>query len=225
MLVVGVDAAGAHGWVGVAVDDDGFAGAAKGSLVEVLGGLSPKGEAAAVVGIDIPIGTSMRPRVADAAVRARLGPRASSLFATPPTDVLDASDYAAANGLLAARGAPKISRQAWNLVPKMTEAAELAAVDDRLVEVHPELSFREMAGAVLPWSKKTWNGLHLRLELLRAAGVVVPDQIDGAGAVAIDDVVDAAAAAWSARRVARGEALSFPDPPEIVDGRTVAIWA
>jgi predicted RNase H-like nuclease len=38
-------------------------------------------------------------------------------------------------------------------------------------------------------------------------------------------VLDAAAAAWTARRVAAGEAASIPDPPEIIDGRAVAIWA
>jgi predicted RNase H-like nuclease len=40
----------------------------------------------------------------------------------------------------------------------------------------------------------------------------------------IDDVLDAAAAAWSANRIAKGEAVSLPDPPESKDGLQVAIW-
>jgi predicted RNase H-like nuclease len=39
-----------------------------------------------------------------------------------------------------------------------------------------------------------------------------------------DDVLDAAAAAWTARRKAVGEARSLPDPPELIRGRPVAIW-
>jgi predicted RNase H-like nuclease len=42
--------------------------------------------------------------------------------------------------------------------------------------------------------------------------------------VPLDDVLDAAAAAWSADRLARGEAEPLPDPPAMVDGREVAIW-
>lgn len=42
--------------------------------------------------------------------------------------MLDASDYAQANALLSARGAPKLSRQAWGLVPKMIEAAAGAGI-------------------------------------------------------------------------------------------------
>lgn len=217
--VLGADSAGRHGWVAVLVDEGGFVAACAGALAELIAWAEP----VSVVGVDIPVGTSSGARRADVDVRRRLGPRASSLFAAPPSDVLDASDYAQANALLSARGAPKLSRQAWGLVPKMIEAAALAG-DDRLVEVHPELSFREMAGEPLSWSKKSWNGLQLRRQLLVDAGIVVPDVIENIGAVGSDDVVDAAAAAWSARRVATGEALSFPDPPEEIGGRRVAIW-
>jgi predicted RNase H-like nuclease len=121
-------------------------------------------------------------------------------------------------------GVPMLSRQAWALVPKIVEAATIAKSDARVFEVHPEVSFRELAGECLAWSKKSWNGLLLRRRLLAEAGVALPDGIsEVAGAVA-DDVVDAAVAAWSARRIATGTARSFPDPPEKSDGRRVAIW-
>jgi predicted RNase H-like nuclease len=59
------------------------------------------------------------------------------------------------------------------------------------------------------------------------AGIVLPDDLGSAGrAAAVDDVLDAAAAAWTARRVAHGQAHPLPDPPEhLTDGRTAAIWA
>ncbi len=218
--VVGVDAAGRHGWVGVLVDDGGVLGARTGALADVVAWAEPVD----VVGVDIPIGdVPGGVRRAEAAARAFVGPRAASVFSPPPLDVL-AATYAEANAALAARGAPRLSRQAWALGPKMLEAAALAATDRRVHEVHPEVSFRQMAGAPLPWSKRSWNGLMLRRRLLAAAGLALPEELPGAGGVPADDVVDATAVAWSARRIAAGTARTFPDPPEEVDGRLVAIW-
>ena len=76
----------------------------------------------------------------------------------------------------------------------------------------------------LQYAKGTWNGLMMRLELLRTHGVELPHSIEGIDKVGANDIVDAAAA-WSAWRVARGEAGSLPDPPEVGPaGRAVAIW-
>jgi len=76
----------------------------------------------------------------------------------------------------------------------------------------------------LQYAKGTWNGLMMRLELLRTHGVELPHSIEGIDKVGANDIVDAAAAAWSAWRVARGQAGSLPDPPEVRPaGRTVAI--
>ena len=41
---------------------------------------------------------------------------------------------------------------------------------------------------------------------------------------ALDDVLDAAAAAWSARRIATGTAQTLPDSPDFADRFEVAIW-
>ena len=44
--------------------------------------------------------------------------------------------------------------------------------------------------------------------------------------VGADDLIDACAACWTAARIVRGEAVSFPDPPERDSyGLPVAIWA
>jgi predicted RNase H-like nuclease len=54
---------------------------------------------------------------------------------------------------------------------------------------------------------------------------VLPDAIPGVGGVVADDVVDAAAVAWTARRIATGAARTLPEVPEPGDGgRAVAIW-
>lgn len=218
---LGVDAAGRRGWVGIIIDDDGFVSARVGGLAELVDWAEPT----EVIGIDIPIGhVPGGSRRADVEARRFVGVRASSVFSAPPADIGDAGSYEEANALLASLGSPKMSRQAWALVPKMAEAAELARSDDRVFEVHPEVSFRELSGAHLRWSKKSWNGLLCRRELLADAGIELPDVIPEVDGIAADDVVDAAIVAWTARRIADGSALSLPDPPEVADGRAVAIW-
>ena len=73
--------------------------------------------------------------------------------------------------------------------------------------------------------KTTWNGLMQRRALLAVEGLAVPDIVGEASAKASpDDIVDAVACAWTAGRIAAKTARSFPDPPERIDGRDVAIW-
>lgn len=221
--VVGVDAASKHGWAAVLIDHAGYVDARAGALAEVIAWAEPVD----VVGVDIPIGhatVGAARRLADQHARRFLGRRASTVFATPPAEVLEAAGYAEANETLAALGLPKLSRQAWGLVPRIVEAAAVAAADPRLVEVHPEVSFQAMAGKPLAWSKKSWNGLMLRRALLASEGIELPDTVDALGGVAADDVVDAAAVAWTARRVVARTAKSLPEEPEQVDGRAIAIW-
>jgi predicted RNase H-like nuclease len=77
-------------------------------------------------------------------------------------------------------------------------------------------------GRALRCRKKSAGGALERIALLRRDGIDI-DRLDAAARVPLDDVLDAAAAAWSAHRIANGTARSLPDPPEIVDGYPVAI--
>jgi len=218
--VLGLDVAGRLGWVGVIIDGGGFVDVAVGSMADVVA----RAGSVAVVGADIPIGGAAgHARRCDAEARRFVGPRASSVFSAPTISEPGAS-YADANAALAAAGRPKLSRQAWALLPRMREAADAAATDDRILEVHPEVSFRAMADEPLIWPKKSWNGQALRRGLLATQGIVLPDELPVIGGVPADDLLDAAAVAWSARRVAQGGAHSLPDPPERHAGRSVAIW-
>ncbi len=220
---LGLDGAGRHGWVGVLVDAGGYRDARPGTLAEIVRWAEP----VAAIGVDIPIGTvpGGRARRADVEARRFVGPRGSSVFAAPPLDALRAAGYAEANALLGGLGVARLSRQAWALVPRIVEAAEAADADPRLHEVHPEVSFCELAGEPLAWSKKSWNGLLLRRRLLADVGIVLPDAIPAVGGVVADDVVDAAVVAWTARRIVTGEARTLPEDPETGDGgRAVAIW-
>jgi predicted RNase H-like nuclease len=53
----------------------------------------------------------------------------------------------------------------------------------------------------------------------------LPGDLAEAGTVQADDILDAAAAAWSASRIASGHAVSLPDPPQLDEaGYPIAIW-
>ena len=57
-----------------------------------------------------------------------------------------------------------------------------------------------------------------------SVGAEVPATLGPPGERSPDDVVDAAAAAWSAGRIAAKEARTLPSPPVTMAGRSVAIY-
>jgi predicted RNase H-like nuclease len=231
MRVTGIDGC-RTGWV--AVDLDGGrpgggrpagAGLAAGRLAGVRLGpsldalLAGSGQ---VVGIDMALGLlDSGWRAADREARALLGARRSSVFAIPPAPVWEELTYRAANQRCRALTGNGLSAQAWGLRQKLIEA-NACRRRHPLYEVHPELSFRSMAGTPLRYAKHGPDGAAERRELLAAAGIIVP--ADAAPARVAADVLDAAAAAWTAQRIAAGQARALPDPPQTdADGYEIAI--
>jgi predicted RNase H-like nuclease len=102
---------------------------------------------------------------------------------------------------------------------RILELEAPSRADERIIEVHPEDSFRELSGAPLS-SKHSWNGTMERRRALLRAGIELPDGLN-AGAARTDDVLDAAVAAWSAQRYASGMRESLPRGHH---GRVGAIW-
>jgi predicted RNase H-like nuclease len=175
------------------------------------------------IAVDMPIGLPEVRRKADELAREYVGARRNSVFITPPKKVLKAPSYLEANLIASnAEGGKKISQQAWALRVNIAVVEKLAATDQRIIEVHPEVSFRCMLGGEVPHPKNSWNGQALRREALAKEGIVLPDQLGDAGKVPVADVLDAAAAAWSARRYAAGEAYSLP--PNARNGAREVIW-
>lgn len=224
--VLGVDACGA-GWVGVTLSGDAI-GVHVRADIRALAEDAAAGGRLDVIGIDIPIGLADTGiRQADLLARRAAGARRASVFATPVRAAVAIADYqlaSAHNRRLAGSG---ISRQAFNLREKILQVdAWLAGAPCRVVEVHPELSFGEMAGAPLPDSKSTWAGAVRRWQLLTGQGIRLIGDLGLAGRrVGVDDLLDAAAVAWTARRVATGSARRLPDTPErFSDGIDCAIW-
>ena len=183
---------------------------------------------AGVTGIDMPLGLlGAGWRDADLLARRALGRRGVTVFAIPPRAVWECESYAEANRLCRELTGKGFSVQAWGLRRKIAEADQFrrrAATGPegvQLYEVHPELSFAAMAGAPLPDSKHTPAGLAVRRDLLARAGIVLPGRVAGA---AENDLLDAAAVAWSARRIAAGTAVTLTCGDQRADdGSEIAI--
>jgi predicted RNase H-like nuclease len=224
-MYVGVDGC-KTGWIAVVLGDGDDLVAHHLPAVDILGTLLPD---ARVVAIDIPIGLPIDgPRPADLLARQFLGARRHSVFLTPVREAVEAATHALATQASVARTRAGISRQAYALGRKILEVERwLPSSPCSVYEVHPEVSFAELLGAPARASKKTWAGMVERQKALENAGLAL-DRVEGPAAVqaSVDDMLDAAVAAWTARRIARGEARSFPDPPQVdASGRAVAIWA
>lgn len=211
------------GWVGVRWDGPG-------STPSVLHAADFEALIAAVdaaggpttIGVDIPIGLpETGQRRSDLAVRALLGPRRASLFMTPVRAAVYDDDWESASRAQRQLGGTGMSKQAHALRRSIRQVRAWAAGSGRPVhEVHPETSFAFLAssGALPPRpmraSKQTWTGSMERRALLIGAGLVLPDDIGPTGlAVPPIDILDAAAAAWSAWRIASGTGLCWPAEP------------
>ena len=227
--VLGVDACPA-GWVGVLLDAARTAPTVLvGDDIAALHLRASRDGPLDVVGIDIPIGLPDRSgRAADRLARAEIGPRRSSVFLTPVRAALASADHATATRVNQELAGVGISVQAYGLRVKLLQVDRwVRSAPVPVIEVHPEVSFRRLAGEPLQSSKRTWAGAVHRHALLAGAGIELRGDLGLAGAgVAVDDVLDAAVVAWTARRYARGGARPLPDPPEVFsDGIAAAIWS
>jgi predicted RNase H-like nuclease len=214
MRTAGVDAC-RGGWVAVSLDDAACPAVAvrvDAFLTALLGPWLHSGSAA-IVGIDMPLGLLETGwREADRMARGLLGPRRSSVFAIPPRPVWDESNYPLANQRCRELTGQGLSIQAWGLRGKLLEANQYRETCGYpLYEVHPELAFCAMAGEPLAHSKHTAAGRDLRRRLLARAGIDIPAVTPG---TVMGDVIDAAAVAWSARRIATGRAVTIPAEPQ-----------
>jgi predicted RNase H-like nuclease len=224
---MGVDGARGGGWVGVVVRDDGRSGEVL--FADTFAALERAAGEVASIGVDIPIGSvRQKVRKADALAREHLGPRAAAVFPSPRRAcIAELDDYEAACAISKQLTGRKLSKQSFALLPRIAEVdPRWYRNPDLIREVHPELSFAAMAGAPLQARKTTPAGVLERLRLLRAHGIDVADTVGDPGPADLDDVLDAGAVAWSARRLAAGTAISLPSPgePDEDYGLPVAIW-
>ena len=216
--LVGVDGC-ADGWVfRVEVDGKLDAGVAP-DLQSLLSGVT----AYAIVAIDVPIGLpDSGPRSCDLEARRLLGgPRASSVFPAPVRACLAAATYPAACAAHVSADGRSMSRQAFGILKKIREVNELLSRDsklqDRVREVHPEVCFaRWNAGTPMAHRKTQRPG---RLEREALIDSVWPGERERLRRALRgirckpDDLNDAFAALWTARRIRDHEATVVPASP------------
>jgi predicted RNase H-like nuclease len=198
----------------------------------------------AMIAVDMPIGLPHRVgpggRGPEAELRTYLGERKASLFSIPSRAAIYAEDFAAACEASLATSEPprKISIQAYHLFPKVRELDELIRADMGLSfiirECHPEGAFMVMnKREPLSEPKKIKSaindaGIRQRKKLLMEVAGFSEEFLSSKPprGVGLDDFIDACACAWVAERLAKGEAISFPENPERdAFDIPMAIWA
>jgi predicted RNase H-like nuclease len=235
--VTGIDAC-PGGWVAVTLAASGPPVVTVAPTLEALGIPGP-------AGIDMPLGLLASGwRAADALARRALGRRGPTVFAIAPRPVWAEPTYAEANRRCRELTGQGLSAQAWGLRARLLDADRYRRTCRHpLHEVHPELAFAALAGAPLPDSKHTPAGRASRRGLLAAAGIDVlqstrptatprptaspsppasprPPTNPRPTRPAEHDLLDAAAVAWSAQRIAAGTAVILTDPAQRADDDT-----
>jgi predicted RNase H-like nuclease len=238
-LVAGVDGC-RTGWVCVLAEAEtgtpvrAFVAATFAEIVALKG--------VARIAVDMPIGIPdfirRGGRGCDTALRSKLGGRQSSVFAVPARAALAETEYrrSCAAALLHSDPPRMVSKQCFHIFPKIREVDSVMTPERQLraCESHPEGAFWAMNGEEpLAEPKKLKSqpygpGLALRRQLLIAAGYppdfVAPGRFRPSEA-GEDDLLDACAVAWTARRILRGEARRFPDEPMLDPrGLRMEIW-
>jgi predicted RNase H-like nuclease len=136
---------------------------------------------------------------------------------------LSAASYQQATALHREADGRGISKQAWGILGKIREVdAYLRSSKGhgvRVVEVHPEVSFARWGGAPMAHRKSKRQG---RAEREALIDQLWPGQRErlwaslGSGARR-DDLNDAFATLWTARRIARGTHVEMPATPDYDD--------
>ncbi len=208
MTAVGVDSC-KGGWIAAAIDES---GTVSGESYPDIESVCSAFRDAATILIDIPIGLPRRaPRTCDMEARRLLAPRrGSSVFPVPCRAAVYAPDYRAACRINRELIGKAITKQTWNICPKIREVdGYLRARPARfspLRESHPELCFWALAGGEpMRHPKRTQEGYAERLALLSARLPTSPEVVEALlsrhrrDALARDDVLDALVLAIAAQ--------------------------
>lgn len=149
-------------------------------------------------------------------------PRGTSVFPAPLRACLEDWDYGRLSSLHRQIDGRGLTKQAFFLLPKIRQVDDLLlrapGCIRRIREVHPEVSFAIWnGGQPMRFNKAKSEGRQERERLInrewpgerdRLARELRGNRFTG------DDLNDACAALWSARRIAAGRASVFPDAIE-----------
>ena len=229
--LVGVDGC-PGGWVAVIAEGQEISG----MVVENAEELLHRASDAAVIAIDIPIGLpDAGPRECDRAARKLLGARrGSSVFPAPIRPVLEAGTYLEACAIRQRIEEKRMSKQAFAILPKILEIDRLLQRSDQarrqIREVHPEVSFCFWNdGTPMRDAKKHPAGKASRETLIDQIWPGIrPTLLERwpRTVVGRDDLNDAFAALWTARRILTRSAIRIPETDERDSkGLPMEMWA
>ena len=151
--------------------------------------------------VDLPIGLPNTTRDLDRLARKKFDVQPSSIFSVPCRAAIYAESYQEACEVNSRKTGKKISKQIWNIVPKIREVDRCLRVSPKLrgnvFESHPEVCFSLLKGKRLNHSKKKPEGIEERLNLLKKFDKSSRYRFNRAlkdfprGMIARDDAVDA----------------------------------
>lgn len=165
--------------------------------------------------IDIPIGlTDKGVRAADLEARRFLKHRHVCVFTAPIRPILSCRRREEACEKCLALGDKRVNIFQWAIMPKVKDIDSALRshghIGNRVREGHPEVSFALMNNETPLFSKKKTEGIEQRERLLRN---YFPDL--RADIPRLEDVLDAYALLWTAKRILLGVERRFPNSPEI----------
>jgi predicted RNase H-like nuclease len=218
-LIIGIDGC-KSGWFSVWENQDKSIHSAVFSNLNELKNFF-KNESQLILGIDMPVVLSeVIPRQADQLARKLLSKKASSVFTAPTPEMLNQPNYEKASLVSKRLFGKSMSLQSWYLFPKIKDVQTMIHHEDmQIYEIHPELSFRAMNNEqVILESKKTHEGFALRNALLSMHFKnFIFEDIRNQHArkdVMDNDILDALAVLWSAKRIQSNQASYLPQAPE-----------
>lgn len=200
------------GWIVAEHADDSLRLFAAAEIHEVIDRLAE----CTAVAIDMPIALAVTGRrAAEGELRASLGSSARSVFTSPTRAAVEALSQSEATEVNRDHDGPGISAQAFGLFASIRELrAHLGTpTTQHWHETHPESAFAAMNDGTPLSAKRSAKGVAERLAHLRRWFPAIDDSLlQSPARVPVDDVLDAIAAAWSAKRIADGTATLFGDP-------------
>jgi predicted RNase H-like nuclease len=226
MFIAGVDGCSA-GWIAFKVALPSLCTSIE--IIDLPPWLTKRPPDLAFLGIDIPIGLLDGSRACDKAARKLLGqPRGTSVFAAPCRGALSAKNHAEASAINRQKTERGLSQQAFGIGAKIKQVDDAITPDCQpwVFEVHPEVCFWAINHhRPMVHNKRNEAGVNERLNLLRN---FFPDiqrhLLNRPSGVGKDDLLDAAAAAWTALRLHEGSALHVCNPELDEKGLAVTIW-
>lgn len=176
--------------------------------------------------IDMPMGLKSEgegERVCDVEARKFLKRRKMSIFPVPCRQAVYSKSYSEANEINKKILGKGLSKQSYNLFPKIREVDTFITKDsevlENILEGHPEISFARLGGGEMEYNKRSLEGFQERMEVLQSFLPGVDSTVEELmvkykrSVIARDDILDAIILAIAASTQEEGYIIVPEVPP------------